>query len=128
MKWILSIILLLIAGFAAMKAEDVSRQVLDSLETMGSDGKDYVSFCRPFDCKLILSFYRDSETESRYPMLAGHARRLEDEIEEYQEKTFAWGTVSALMLGGIAFLFLRPSRPRQDDPTPRPRNPFSISS
>ncbi|MGB0081052.1 MAG: hypothetical protein WBP90_05940 [Terracidiphilus sp.] len=126
MKWVLRIVLLLLAFFAASKAYYDSRQVLDSIETPGSNGQIYMTTCRPFQCDKLLDFY--DGIESQYPALEGRASELRDEVANYQEITFVWGFASLLMLGGIVFLFVRKQKPRKEEPTPRPRNPLSIGS
>ncbi len=126
MKWVLRIVLLLLVFFAASKAYYDSRQVLDSIVVPGKDGQDYVTTCRPFQCATLISFY--DGVESQYPALEGRASAQRDEVADYQEITFVWGFASLLMLGGIVFSFVRKSKPRQKEPTPRPRNPPSIGS
>ena len=125
MKWVLRIVLLLLAVFVASKSYEDSRQVLDSIEMSGKDGQIHVTNCRPFDCALVLQFY--DGIEGQYPALAGSGSGLRDVVEHYQGLTFMWGFASALMLGGIIFSFFRFSRPREEEPTRRPGNPLSIS-
>lgn len=124
MKWVLRIVLLLLAVFAASKGYDDSRQVLDSIEMLGKDGQIHMTNCRPFDCAMVLQFY--DGIEGQYSALAGSGSALRDEVAHYQGMTFMWGFASALMLGSIAFSFFRFSKPREEEPTSRPGNPLSI--
>lgn len=126
MKWVLRIVLLLLAFVAASKAYDDSGQMLDSIVMGGNDGQTHMIACRPFNCSTLLRFY--DSIEGQYPGLEGRAGELRDEVAEYQEITMAWGFASLLLLGGIVYTFVRRSKPRKEEPTPRPRNPLSIGS
>jgi hypothetical protein len=126
MKWVLRVVLLLLAFVTASKAYYDSGQLLDSIQMEGNDGQIHMTTCRPFNCGLLLRFY--DGVESQYPALEGRASALRDEVESYQELTFVWAFVAALMLGGIAFSFVRRSKPRKEEPNHRPRNPLSIGS
>jgi hypothetical protein len=124
MRWVLRIVLLLLAVFAASKSYEDSRQVLDSIQMSGKDGQIHMTNCRPFDCALVLQFY--DGIEGQYSALAGSGSALRDAVAHYQGLTFMWGFASALMLGGIVFSFFRFSKPHEEEPTLRPANPLSI--
>ncbi|MGB6742565.1 MAG: hypothetical protein WBE38_02825 [Terracidiphilus sp.] len=126
MRWIIRVILLPLAWVAALHAYQDCRQVLNSYGYMDNNGQERIIQCRPFDCERALEVSK--EISLHYPALADSAGEMQDEVNEYQGYTFAWGALAALLLAGIGFSFVRRKRAREEEPEAHPPNPESVGS
>src|SRR5580693_7660605 len=68
-RWLVRLILLLLAYFTALHAYESSIQVIDSMSFVGSDGQLRTISCRPFDYDPCMKF--SGELSKGYSALAG---------------------------------------------------------